>query len=85
MIYKIRNNKVILQPETLPDATRKRATRTCNERKVGTVNELFEPPTLIMNSGKTFFYLGPRLWNNMVLPAQANAPSLEAFQRFFSK
>ena len=40
---------------------------------------------LIMNSGKTFFYLGPRLWNDMVLPAQANAPSLEAFQRFFSK
>ena len=49
----MRENKVILQPETLPVGTKKRATRSCNERNVVTLNELFEPPT--------FFYQGPRL------------------------
>ena len=44
MIYKIRNNCVIIQPETVPGATKKTTTRTCNEnKKVGTQNELFEP------------------------------------------
>ena len=85
MIYKIRNNCVIIQPETVPGATKKTTARKCNEKKVGTQNELFEPPTQIINSGKTFFYMGPRLWNNLVTPAQADAPSLEAFQKHFCK
>ena len=86
MMFKIRNNLVIIEPESLPKANTTRPTRTCQEKKVGKLNQLFEPESIIQNSGKTFFYMGPKLWNDNVpryfLP---NAPNIEAFKSYFSK
>ena len=85
MMFKIRNNQVIIEPESLPTASKTRPTRTCQEKKVGKLNQLFERESVIQNSGKTFFYMGPKLWNDNVLPAQASAPNIEAFKSYFSK
>ena len=81
MIYKIINNHVIINSDTLPKPNR--STRTCNEKKVGAQNQLLEPIAKFINSGNTFFYQGPRLWNTLVSPEQANAPNIEAFQQYF--
>ena len=83
MIYKIINNHVIIKPETLPKPNR--STRTCNEMNVGAQNQLLEPKSKFINSGNTFFYQGPQLWNTLVSPEQANAPNIDAFQQYFKE
>ena len=40
--------------------------------------------TLTILIRNTFFFSAPTLWNNLVSPEQANAPSVEAFKRHFS-
>ena len=82
MTYKILNNLVILPPSTLPRAQKHRNPRKCNEVKVGVNNQLLEPHSLLTNN-KTFFYVAPRLWNKTVTEEQAEAPSCEAFKRYF--
>ena len=81
MVYKILNSQVILPPSTLPRATHNRTPRYCNEPKVGTKNQLFEPHSRLITTGKTFFFSAPSLWNNCVTPKQANAPSFDAFKK----
>ena len=57
--------------------------RKCNEVRVGTENQLLEPPSRLDVTGHTFFYTTPKLWNNNVTPKQANAPSIDSFRRYF--
>ena len=53
--------------------------RKCNVINVGIKNQLFEP----VPNGKTFFYLIPKLCNQMITPSQAKAPSVDAFKQHF--
>jgi hypothetical protein len=85
MAYKILNNKLIIPPSSLPRVTSNRLTRSCNEANVGRQNQLFEPQSRLITTGKTFFYCAPKLWNQLVTPSQANAPSVEAFKHHFTK
>ena len=85
MVYKILNNHVILASSTLPRAAHYRKPRYCNEPKVGSINQLFEPHSRLLTTGKTFFYSAPSLWNNTITPEQANAPSCDAFKNRISK
>ena len=73
MAYKILNGKVILDSEMLPKFNQQRPMRKCNTAKVGTENRLEEPHSIIKNTESTFFYLVPKLWNNMVTPSQARS------------
>ena len=83
MAYKILNGQVILEPSMLPKNNSKQPTRKCNEVRVGTENQLLEPPSRLDVTGHTFFYSTPKLWNNNVTPKQANAPSIDSFRRYF--
>ena len=84
MTYKILNNKVILSPELLPKKQYPRPPRSCNLATVGAGNELEVPDARLDTTRNTFFFSAPILWNNLVSPEQANAPSVEAFKRHFS-
>ena len=84
MAYKIINGFVILEHEMLPKPNQ-RLSRNCNAPKVGMKNQLSEPQSRLLVSGKTYFFNVPSLWNNLVTPSQANAPSVEAFQQHFKK
>ena len=85
MAYKILNNQLILPPKSLPKVSKNRVPRTCNQPKVGTENQLVEPQATLVTTGKTFFFATPRLWNKTVTQEQANAPSCDAFKKYFSK
>ena len=85
MAYKILNNHVILDAELLPKFTSQRPLRNCNSVKVGVQNQLREQETRLDITANTFFYATPKLWNKYVTPAQANAPSIDAFRGHFKK
>ena len=85
MVYKIINDKVILESEMLPKFSAKQPIRPCNEAKVGFKNQLAVPPNRIDITGHTFFYNAPRVWNNTISENQANAPSIDAFKNHFKK
>ena len=80
MGYKIINGYVILDQDLLPKHN-PRLSRSCNIPNVGTKNQLHEPQHRLHVSGKTFNV--PNLWNSLVTPSQANAPSVKAFQQHF--
>ena len=84
MAYKILNNHVIIPPEALPKVNHSRPIRKCNEPSVGKQHVLAEPLSRLKNTGKTFFYHVPKLWNDNVSPVQANAPSVDSFKLHFS-
>ena len=77
-------NKVILNPESLPKKQYARPPRSCNIATVGAGSELEVPDARLDTTRNTFFFSAPTLWNNLVSPEQANAPSVEAFKRHFS-
>ena len=85
MAYKILNGQVILPPDLLPKITHTRTPRTCNQAKVGLLNELYEPHATLHNTAESFFYLVPKLWNSTVSPEQAVSPSVDSFKGHFSK
>ena len=85
MAYKIINGLVILEPKSLPKFTSKRMQRGCNFAKVGIENQLLEPQARLNLTEKTFFYSIPKLWNQMVTPEQASAPSVDAFKQHFKR
>ena len=69
----------------LPKAQVKQTSRRGNEAKVGAKNQLAETVSRLDVTGHTFFYSTPYLWNNIVTPTQANAPSIDAFKEHFKK
>ena len=85
MAYKILNDKLILEPNMLPKTHFQRPMRQCNGVNVGQANQLVEPKARLDVTASTFFYETPKLWNELVTPKQANAPSVEAFKRHFKK
>ena len=85
MAYKILNGDLILEPDLMPKMQFQRPIRGCNQPKVGSDNELKEPQSDLDVAGKTFFYATPRIWNHTISSSQANAPSVEAFKRYFKK
>ena len=85
MAYKIINENLILEPNMLPKATNNGKQRKCNETKVGIENQLLEPVPKLLTSSKTFFYSIPKLWNQMISPSQAKAPSVDAFKQHFKR
>ena len=74
---------VILPPDVLPRATSSRA-RSCNEPNVGAANKLYVPRARLLTTNRTFYYSAPRLWNEKVTSAQANAKTLESFKDYFA-
>ena len=85
MVYKILNDHVIISSASLPSyLTNNRSSRRCTEPKVGDSNRLEEPLSRKNNSGKTFFFSAPKLWNESVSATQANAPSVESFKNHLS-
>ena len=82
MAFKIINGEVILPPDLLPRASTSYP-RKCKEPLVGSVNSLYEPRARLLATERTFFYSAPKLWNNQVTSAQANAPSLDSFKSHF--
>ena len=80
MAYKILNGHVILEQSMMPKLEYQRPLRQCNEVKVGSANQLAEPHSRLDITGCTFFYATPKLWNNLLTPTQANAPSVDAFK-----
>ena len=76
MAYKIINGHVILEPSIMPKAQNQRPVRQCN----GVKNQLAEPHSRLDVIGSTFFFATPKLWNTLVTPSQANAPSIDAFK-----
>ena len=85
MAYKIMNNQVIIPPSSLPKATVTRPARKCTASLVGSAHQLLERPSKLNNPSRTFFYCAPKLWNSRVTPAQAEAPSTDAFKQHFCK
>ena len=85
MAYKILNGHVILESNLLPKVRIKPTQRKCNAPNVGIKNELVEPSARLQATEKTFFYSIQKIWNQRVSPAQANAPSVEAFRGHFKK
>ena len=83
MAYKILNGHVILDPKMLPKMNKKQPSRQCNNVKVGPDNQLAEPSSKLDVTSCTFFYETPKLWNNIITPEQANAPSVDAFKNHF--
>ena len=84
MAYKIINGYVILDQDMLPNHN-PRLFRSCNIPNVGKKNQLFEPQPRLQVSGQTYFFNVPNLWNSLITPSQANAPSVKAFQQHFKK
>ena len=80
MAYKIINGHLILEPNMMPKFQNQRPQRECNGVKVGSNNQLFEPQSRLEVIGSTFFYETPMLWNTLISPSQANAPSVDAFK-----
>ena len=85
MAYRILHNEVILEPSHLPKKKSQRPQRHCTQVLVGSENELEEPFCRLQTTKNTFFFSTPALWNRMVTPTQAAAPSLEAFKGHFRK
>ena len=85
MAYKIINENLILEPNMQPKSVNNGKQRKCNGKNVGIDNELFEPVPKLQASGKTFFYSIPKLWNQMIIPSQAKAPSVDAFKQHFKR
>ena len=85
MAYKVLNGHVILESQMLPKIKSHQPQRSCNGVKVGLENQLNEPESKIDMTSHTFFYATPKLWNNNVTPAQANAPSVDSFKSYFKK
>ena len=85
MVYKIKNNMVILDPSYVPKTADNRLPRLCREPKVGRANKLFEKQARLNVTSHTFFYSAPRQWNHLVTAQQANAPNIEAFKQCFDK
>ena len=85
MAYKIINGKVILDSNLLPRVFSQRPMRQCNFAKVGNEYQLKEPSPRLQVTKNTFFYSVPEMWNHLVTPAQAKAPSIEAFKAHMSK
>ena len=83
MAYKILNGKVILEPTMLPKMKSFCPTRQCNGPRVGVENQLMEPQPRLDVTASTFFFSTPKIWNNLVTPKQANAPSADAFKTHF--
>ena len=83
MAYKIINGYVILESNMLPKVKNTGRQRQCNAPSVGIENQLIEPTAGLKTTSKTFFYSIPKLWNQLVTPAQAKAPSVEAFKEHF--
>ena len=83
MAYKIINGYVILESNMLPKVTNTGRQRQCNVPRVGIENQLIEPTAGLKTTSKTFFYSIPKLWNQLVTPVQAKAPSVEAFKEHF--
>ena len=83
MAYKILNGKVILEPTMLPKMKSFCPTRQCNGPRVGVENQLMEPQPRLDVTANTFFFSTPKIWNNLVTPKQANAPSADAFKTHF--
>ena len=69
----------------LPKFTNKRTQRGCNITNVGIENQVIEPQSRLQNTGKTYFFSIPKLWNQKVTPAQARAPSVDAFKKHFKR
>ena len=86
MVYKILNGHVIIPPESLPRVPVSTTTRKCNEVKVGASNQLVVRKSRgLITPSETFFFSAPSLWNNIVTPAQAVAPSIDAFKDHFTR
>ena len=85
MTYKIVNDHLILDSNSMPKAEYQRPNRKCNEMKVGYENQLVEPPWNTDVAKHTFFYAAPLLWNTTVSASQANAPSVDAFKENLKK
>ena len=85
MAYKIINGKVILDSDLLPRIFNQRPMRQCNFANVGNEYQLKEPCARLQVTKNTFFYSVPKLWNQLVTPAQAKAPSTEAFKAHMTK
>ena len=85
MAYKILNEQVILEPNLLPKLVNTRKQRNCNIYNVGIENQLLEPKARLKTTGKTFFFSIPKIWNEKVTPAQASAPSTDAFKKHFKR
>ena len=85
MAYKILNGHVILEPNMLPKFNSKRTQRKCNFSKVGIDYQLIEKQSRLETTGKTFFFSIPKIWNQKVTPAQARAPSIDAFKQHFKR
>ena len=85
MAYKILNGHVILESKLLPKSRNFNPTRDCNAANIGKENQLMEPNSNLKVTSNPFFYSIQKLWNQIVTPKQAKAPSVEAFQRHFEK
>ena len=85
MAFKIINNLVILNPETLPKKIHPRQPRKCNKVLIGNKHQLVEPDSRLDVSKNTFFSKVPALWNRRVTEEQAEAPNVESFKRYFKK
>ena len=69
---------LILEPGLMPKMQFKRPVREC---KPDSQNQLIEPESRLGVTGSTFFYATPKLWNNVISPSHANAPSVDTFKR----
>ena len=83
MAYKIINGYVILDSNLLPKFKNFGPLRQCNSANVGYANQLIEPSAILQIIEHTFFYSVPKTWNETVSPAQAQAPSVDAFKGHF--
>ena len=85
MAFKILHGDVILAADSLPRLKTLRPIRKCQESRVGTANQLFEPESRLITIEKTFFYSAPRLWNSLVTPQQAGAANADCFKKHFKR
>ena len=84
MAFKIINGYVILESDMLPKSKSKQPFRKCKGIKFPEY-QLIETFSTIDNAQSTFFYAIPKLWNETVTEALANAPSIDAFKNHLKK
>ena len=81
MAFKIINNLVIINPNTLPKKTQQRPSRRCNETLVGNKHQLIEPDSRLDVTKNSFFLKV----NKTITSKQAEAPNVESFKHYFRK
>ena len=83
MAFKILNDFVILDKDSLPKKHHFRPSRKCSDVLPGPDYQLEEPFARIKTVQNTFYFDVPKLWNITVTQKQASSSTIDSFKSYF--